>query len=1041
MEIFRHKLIKNEKWIELANQLESLKKDASDATDFVKEIETGNLEAVYQGANDSQSAKELAASLVSMRDKMKKLSIEDKQRSWTNEGLAQFVEILRANNENLESLSDNIIRNLVKYLNANQGLLFLLNDEDPNDIFLEVGACYAYNRKKFLKKRIEMGQGLAGQAIMEKDTIYMTDVPEDFVLISSGLGESLPRNILIVPLKIEQQVFGVIEIASFHLFKPFEIQFIEKLSESIASTISAVRVSERTRKLLEDSQFQAEQLRSQEEEIRQNMEELSSTQEEMERVMAKVQTQERYMTSIINASKDSIVTIDKDFKVVNFNTVLKDTYKQLGFDINVGFDITSLLPTEEDRRRHKEIYKRVLAGENVEMPEKYKFNDIDAYYIFFFTPIRNEHNEIVAIAIFVKDVTEIAKAKDSAQQQAEDLRSQEEELRKNMEELSTTQEEMHRILKEVQDKEAFTMDLINSTNDSILAIDKDYKIILCNKTTADSYVSSGLKLDKGFDIFRVISPEQKAKYKAMYDRAFAGEHYEITENYKFEDKDQYYAVTYSPLRNDKGEVIAVASFGKDITESVLAKLKTEKLLNESQQQEEELRQNMEELSATQDEIQNILKEIQSKEKYLTNILNASDDMIVSIGKDFKVISSNTALKNNYKHMGFDVEKGFDILNLLSPEEQPKHKAIYARVFAGEKVELAEHYKLQDMELFINFTFTPMPDEQGDINSIAIYAQDVTEITRAKNEIESNERNITELLNVSGDSIMTIDRQYKVITFNTVFSSSFKGMGITIAKGFEVLTLFNEKDQSDKVKIYERVFAGETYESLDHLSADGLDNYYSVKHAPLYDKDGKIESIAIFAKDITEITKAKQRAEELLHQSQQQGEELKAQEEELRQNMEELSTTQDEINRQVQEMQVLKSTLETRERIFGITTILSEADVNGTITMVNDKLCEVSQFSREELIGQPHNIFRHPDMPKELFKSMWKSLKKGEPFVGIIKNKKKDGSHYWVDAVIVPVKDETGKITKYIGARYHYTNDEIALKLYNDQAKKMNFPTL
>lgn len=880
MEIFRHKLIKNEKWIELANQLEALKKDASDATDFVKEIETGNLDAVYLGANDSQSAQELAASLVSMRDKMKKLSIEDRQRSWTNEGLAQFVEILRANNENLESLSDNIIRNLVKYLNANQGLLFLLNDEDPNDIFLEVGACYAYNRKKFLKKRIEMGQGLAGQAIMEKDTIYMTDVPEDFVMISSGLGESRPRNILIVPLKIEQQVFGVIEIAAFHLFKPFEIQFIEKLSESIASTISAVRVSERTRKLLEESQFQAEQLRSQEEEIRQNMEELSSTQEEMQR-----------------------------------------------------------------------------------------------------------------------------------------------------------------ILKEVQDKEAFTMDLINSSNDSILAIDKDYKIVLCNKMTADSYVSAGLKIEKGFDIFRVISPEQKAKYKAMYDRAFAGEHYEITENYKFEDKDQYFSVTYSPLRNDKGEVIAVASFGKDITESVLAKLKTEKLLNESQQQEEELRQNMEELSATQDEIQNIVKEIQSKEKYLTNILNASDDMIVTIGKDLKVISCNTALKNNYKQMGFDIEKGFDILNLLSPEEQPKHKAIYARVFAGEKVELPEHYKLQDMELFINFTFTPMLDEQGNINSIAIYAQDVTEITKAKNDIENNERSITELLNVSGDSIMTIDRHYKVITFNTVFSSSFKGMGIIITKGFEVLSLFNEKDQSDKIKIYEHVFAGETYESLDHLTADGLDNYYSVKHAPLYDKNGKIESIAIFAKDITEITKAKQRAEELLRQSQQQSEELKAQEEELRQNMEELSSTQDEINRQVQEMQILKSTLETRERIFGITTILSEADPYGNITMVNDKLCEVSQYSREELIGQPHNIFRHPDMPKELFKSMWKSLKKGEPFIGIIKNKKKDGTYYWVDAVIVPVKDETGKITKFIGARYHYTNDEIALKLYNDQAKKLNLPTL
>src|SRR5690606_10501193 len=127
--------------IELTQQLEALKRDASDATDFVKEIETGNLDAEYLGANDSESAQKLAASLISMRDKMKKVAIEDRQRSWTNEGLAQFVEILRSNNEDLESLSDNIITNLVKYLKANQGILFLLNNEDPNDIFLEVGAC------------------------------------------------------------------------------------------------------------------------------------------------------------------------------------------------------------------------------------------------------------------------------------------------------------------------------------------------------------------------------------------------------------------------------------------------------------------------------------------------------------------------------------------------------------------------------------------------------------------------------------------------------------------------------------------------------------------------------------------------------------------------------------------------------------------------------------------------------------------------------------------------------------------------------------
>jgi PAS domain S-box-containing protein len=131
----------------------------------------------------------------------------------------------------------------------------------------------------------------------------------------------------------------------------------------------------------------------------------------------------------------------------------------------------------------------------------------------------------------------------------------------------------------------------------------------------------------------------------------------------------------------------------------------------------------------------------------------------------------------------------------------------------------------------------------------------------------------------------------------------------------------------------------------------------------------------------------------------------------------------------------------REDVFALTTILSEADVFGTITLVNNKLIEVSKYSREELIGKPHSIFRHPDMPSELFKLFWDTIKQGKVFKGIIKNRAKDGTHYWVDATIVPVKDASGKIIKYIGARYHITDDSFAEHFYNLQAVRLNLPPL
>ncbi|MBL6445430.1 PAS domain-containing protein [Fulvivirga sp. 29W222] len=185
----------------------------------------------------------------------------------------------------------------------------------------------------------------------------------------------------------------------------------------------------------------------------------------------------------------------------------------------------------------------------------------------------------------------------------------------------------------------------------------------------------------------------------------------------------------------------------------------------------------------------------------------------------------------------------------------------------------------------------------------------------------------------------------------------------------------------------------------------------------------------------------QRIKMLLEQSQQQTEEMRAQEEEMRQNMEELQSTQEAIARQAEETEKIKRDFEIRDSVFERTTILSEADIHGTITYANNKLCEVAKYTREEMIGQPHSLFRHPDMPKELFKYFWDTLKKGDVFNGIIKNRAKDGSVYWVDATIVPVKDENGKTVKYIGARYHITNEDFAIAMYNQQADRLNLPRM
>ena len=120
---------------------------------------------------------------------------------------------------------------------------------------------------------------------------------------------------------------------------------------------------------------------------------------------------------------------------------------------------------------------------------------------------------------------------------------------------------------------------------------------------------------------------------------------------------------------------------------------------------------------------------------------------------------------------------------------------------------------------------------------------------------------------------------------------------------------------------------------------------------------------------------------------------------------------------------IKSELKVRTDIMNVTSIVSEADLKGDILSINDKFIEVSKYSRDELMGKPHNTTRHPDMPKEVFKEMWGTIGRGKIFRGIVKNRAKDGTPYYVDAVIAPIMGENGKPRKYLGVRYDITNTE------------------
>ncbi|MFN0048120.1 MAG: GAF domain-containing protein [Cytophagales bacterium] len=224
---------------------------------------------------------EIGKTLNRIISEIQTIDLEEKKRTWTAEGLAQFGNISRENT-NLKTLASNVLIFLVKYIKANQGGLYILEKDREGNEYLSLEAAYAYNRKKYISKKINLGEGLIGQCFKEKESVYLKEIPADYLQITSGFGDATPRTLLVAPFVHDDNAEAVIEFASFGDFEPYQVEFISKVGEMMASTIANTKANEVTKLLLAESKLRSDQMREQEEEMTTNLEEMMVTQEEFE---------------------------------------------------------------------------------------------------------------------------------------------------------------------------------------------------------------------------------------------------------------------------------------------------------------------------------------------------------------------------------------------------------------------------------------------------------------------------------------------------------------------------------------------------------------------------------------------------------------------------------------------------------------------------------------------------------------------------------------------------------------------------------------
>ncbi|UII34063.1 GAF domain-containing protein [Fulvivirga ulvae] len=392
----------------MTNALVNLVKDHRARTSFAVAIGKGD----YNNSLELRSEDdEMGKALLEMKENLIVNAKEEKQRNWTVSGLAKFADIIRSQTD-LQSLGDTVISEMVKYTSSNQGALFIVEDEDLDDPYLRMASCYAWDKKRFVNKEIRPGQGLTGECWQEGDPIFITEIPQDYVRITSGLGDATPGCVFISPLKINENIYGILELATFKPYEEYEREFIIKVSENIAAAIFNARINSQTHKLLELSQQQAEEMRASEEELRQNMEELQATQEaaerrnaELERVNAQTEAQKQTMAKMLEKLKR------KD----------EETEQQ----------------TQQLKAKEEEMLKRMNELEVVrEMAEK-RNKELER---------ANAQAEAQKQSM-TRMIGKLREKEKENQEQTEALKAQEEELRQSMEELKAVQEEMEKTRK------------------------------------------------------------------------------------------------------------------------------------------------------------------------------------------------------------------------------------------------------------------------------------------------------------------------------------------------------------------------------------------------------------------------------------------------------------------------------------------------------------------------------------------------------------------------------------------------------------------
>lgn len=652
----------------IAKSLNDLSNNLNKIKVFAEKIGQGKFE---ENLNIFNNTGELGEALSKMHQGLLDIAQRDRERNWSNEGVALFGNIIRRY-ENPQQLYDEFITNLVRYLRSEQGGLFILNEQDSKNVVLELKSMYAFDRKRFEKRSVKAGQGLLGQAWLEKEHIYIDNISEEYLQITSGLGGAPPRYLLVVPmLDSESQVVGGIEIAAFHGFADYEIDFVDRVATMLGGAVSSMRNTEKNQKLLEEAQRATQKMSQQEQEMRRNLESLIKTQKEMERNQIELEGQ-------TNAIDKTLATLELNAQgvILYANHIFLEVMGYTQDEVK-GQDYSMFL---DDKGRQGSDYQALWKGlqEGIAQTREVRRVSKSGKEVWFsatYTPVYDHKNKLYKIIKLSLDITE--------------------------------QKRLNLLYKA-------QLNAINQAN-GVIEFDTEGRILRVNDLYCRFVGYSAEELiGQHHRVFITPEEQKSAGYARFWQSLAEGEN--IVGKFKRINKNQeevWIRGSYNPVFDLDGKVHRIINLAQDVSHEHQIEQQVQLANNRLEEQKLALKRSLEQ----QEEIQAVLRESQVE---LENRLNAIDAAFATAEFDPQgnILQVNKRYLEIFQYQSEEIIGTHHQILLSDDQDEEAYQKFWKELQKGNhQIRRFKRKTKENQEVRLYASYLPIPNAEGEIHKI------------------------------------------------------------------------------------------------------------------------------------------------------------------------------------------------------------------------------------------------------------------------------------------------------------------------------------